>query len=58
LFLEKDLEVILYDRRNKKTQRFLRLIIDKEKENTEVFYFLINSKTLTTKEIGDIYKQR
>jgi len=58
LFLEKDLEVILYDRRNKKTQRFLRLIIAKEKENAEVFYFLTNSKTLTAKDVADIYKQR
>ena len=58
LFLEKDLEVILYDKRGKKTKHFLRLIIAKEKENGEVFYFLTNSKTLTTKEVADIYKQR
>ena len=30
----------------------------KEKENGEVFYFLTNSKSLTTKEVADIYKQR
>jgi IS4 transposase len=36
----------------------LRLIIAKEKENGEVFYFLTNSKTLTTKEVAEIYKQR
>lgn len=58
LLLEQDLEVILYDKRNKKTKRFLRLIIAKEKENGEVFYFLTNSKTLTTKDVADIYKQR
>jgi Transposase DDE domain len=58
LQLEQDLEVILYDRRNKKTKNFLRLIIAKEKENGEVFYFLTNSKTLTTMEVADIYKQR
>lgn len=58
LMLEQDLEVILFDRRNKKTKEFLRLIIAKEKENGEVFYFLTNSKTLTTKEVADIYKQR
>jgi IS4 transposase len=44
LFLEEDLEVTLFDRRNKKTK--------------EVFYFLTNSKTLTTKEVAEIYKQR
>lgn len=58
LLLERDLEVILYDKRNKKTKRFLRLIIAKEKENGEVFYFLTNSKALTTKDVADIYKQR
>jgi hypothetical protein len=58
LTLEQDLEVKLYDKRNKKTQKFLRLIIAKEKENGEVFYFLTNSKTLTAKEVADIYKQR
>lgn len=56
--LEQDLEVKLYDKRNKKTQRFLRLIIAKEKESEEVFYFLTNSKTLTAKDVADIYKQR
>lgn len=58
LMLEQDLEVILYDKRSKKTKRFLRLVIAKEKENGEAFYFLTNSKTLTTKEVADIYKQR
>jgi len=58
LVLEQDLEVILYDKRSKKTKRFLRLVIAKEKENGEAFYFLTNSKTLTTKEVADIYKQR
>lgn len=58
LILEQDLEVKLYDKRNKKTQKFLRLIIAKEKENGEVFYFLTNSKTLTTKDVAEIYKQR
>lgn len=58
LILEQDLEVKLYDKRNKKTQKFLRLIIAKEKENGEVFYFLTNSKTLTAKDVADIYKQR
>ncbi|SHM75793.1 IS4 family transposase [Chryseobacterium polytrichastri] len=58
LMLEQDLEVKLYDKRNKKTQRFLRLIIAKEKESEEVFYFLTNSKTLTAKDVADIYKQR
>ncbi len=58
LVLERDLEVILYDKRNKKTNKFLRLIIAKEKENGEIFYFLTNSKTLITKEVADIYKQR
>jgi hypothetical protein len=58
LTLEQDLEVKLYDKRNKKTQKFLRLIIAKEKENGEVFYFLTNSKTLAAKDVADIYKQR
>jgi hypothetical protein len=58
LILEQDLEVKLYDKRNKKTQRFLRLIVAKEKESEEVFYFLTNSKTLTAKDVADIYKQR
>lgn len=58
LLLEKDLEVKLYDKRNRKTQRFLRLIIAKEKENGEVFYFLTNSSNLTAKDIAEIYKQR
>lgn len=58
LVLERDLEVILYDKHNTKTKRFLRLIIAKEKENGEVFYFLTNSKTLVTKEVAEIYKQR
>lgn len=58
LILEQDLEVNLYDKRNKKTQKFLRLIIAKEKGNGEVFYFLTNSKTLTTKDVAEIYKQR
>ncbi|WP_269235202.1 hypothetical protein [Flavobacterium flavigenum] len=39
LLLEQDLEVKLYDKRNKKSQKFLRLIVAKEKENSEVFYF-------------------
>ena len=34
------------------------MIIAKEKENGEIFYFLSNSKELTSKEIADIYKQR
>ena len=58
LVLNQDLEVILYDKRNKKTKGFLRLIIATEKENGEEFYFLTNSKTLTTKEVADVYKQR
>lgn len=58
LLLERDLEVILYDKRSKKTQKFLRLIIANEKESGEVFYFLTNNKTLTTKEVAEIYKQR
>lgn len=58
LILENDLEVTLYDKRSKKTQKFLRLIIANEKENGEVFYFLTNSKTLTAKEVAEIYKQR
>ncbi|GGF30298.1 IS4 family transposase [Flavobacterium limi] len=58
LLLEQDLEVKLYDKRNKKTQKFLRLIFAKEKQNGEVFYFLTNSKTLTTKDVAEIYKQR
>lgn len=58
LILKQDLEVKLYDKRSKKTQRFLRLIIANEKETGEVFCFLTNSKTLTAKEVADIYKQR
>lgn len=58
LLLEKDLEVKLYDKRNRKTQRFLRLIITKEKENGEAFYFLTNSRSLTAKDVAEIYKQR
>jgi hypothetical protein len=58
LVLKQDLEVKLYDKRSKKTQRFLRLIIANEKETDEVFYFLTNNKTLTAKEVADIYKQR
>ena len=52
------MEVILFDKRNKKTNGFLRLIIAKEKENGEIFYFLTNSKSLKTKEVANIYKQR
>jgi IS4 transposase len=58
LFIEQDLEVILLDKRSKKTKGFLRLIIAKEKGNGEVFYFLTNSETLTTIEVANIYKQR
>lgn len=58
LILENDLEVTLYDKRSKKTQKFLRLIIANKKESGEVFYFLTNSKTLTAKEVAEIYKQR
>jgi IS4 transposase len=58
LIIEQDLEVILFDKRNKKTETFLRLIIAKENENGEIFYFLSNSKELESKEIADIYKQR
>lgn len=58
LLLERDLEVLLYDKRSKKTKEFLRLVIAKEKENGEIFYFLTNSKTLTTKDVAEIYKQR
>lgn len=58
LIIQRDLEVKLFDRKNKKTNGFLRLIIAKEKENGEIFYFLSNSKTLTSKEIAGIYKQR
>ncbi|MCH4831172.1 transposase [Flavobacterium columnare] len=39
LLLEKDLEIILYDRMGKKTKKFFRLIIAKEKESGESFYF-------------------
>ena len=41
-FLERDLEVLLFDKRSKKTKGFLRLIIAKQKESEEVFYFLTN----------------
>lgn len=58
LIIEQDLQVTLFDKRNKRTKIFLRLIIAKEKETEEVFYFLSNSKELTSKEIVDIYKQR
>ena len=58
LVLEQDLEVILYDKYNRKTTGFLRLIIAKEKESGEVFYFLTNSKILAAKDIAEIYKQR
>ena len=49
LIIEQDLEIHLFDRKGKKTSSFLRLIIAKEKENGEVFYFLSNSKYLTYK---------
>lgn len=58
LNIEKDLEVVLYDKYNKRTQQFLRLIIASEKEGKEIYYFLTNSKTLTAKEVAEIYKQR
>jgi hypothetical protein len=58
LIIEQDLQVTLFDKRNKRTENFLRLIIAKEKETQEVFYFLSNSKELTSKEIVEIYKQR
>ncbi|GAA4766982.1 hypothetical protein GCM10023230_15910 [Flavobacterium hankyongi] len=58
LSIERDLKVILFDKRNKKTTSFLRLIIAREKESNEIFYFLSNSNNLTSKEIVDIYKQR
>jgi hypothetical protein len=56
LLLEQDLEVILYDKYNKRTNQFLRLIIVKEKQTGEVFYFLTNNKTLTAKDIAEMYK--
>ncbi len=58
LIIEQDLQVTLFDKRSKRTKNFLRLIIAKEKETQEAFYFLSNSKELTSKEIVDIYKQR
>lgn len=58
LLIEQDLQVVLFDKRNKKTTTFLRLIIAKEKQSGEPFYFLSNSKELSSKEIADIYKQR
>lgn len=58
LIIEQDLQVRLFDKRSKRTEKFLRLIIAKEKETEEVFYFLSNSKELSSKEIADIYKQR
>ena len=58
MLLEQDLEVILYDKYNKRTNQFLRLIIAKEKQTGEVFYFLTNNKTLEAKDIAEIYKQR
>ncbi len=58
LYIERDLKVILFDKRNKKTTSFLRLIIAREKESNEIFYFLSNSNDLTSKEIVDIYKKR
>ena len=58
LIIEQDLQVTLFDKRSKRTEKFLRLIIAKEKETEEVFYFLSNSKELSSKEIADIYKQR
>ncbi len=58
LIIEQDLEVRLFDKRSKKKQTFLRLIIAKEKESGELFYFLSNSKALSSKEIVEIYKQR
>ncbi|MES2240076.1 MAG: transposase [Bacteroidota bacterium] len=58
LLIEQDLQVVLFDKRNKKTTTFLRLIIAKEKESGETFYFLSNNEELTAKEIAEIYKQR
>ncbi|TSD99378.1 transposase, partial [Aquimarina algiphila] len=58
LLIEQDLEVSLFNKHNKKTISYLRLIITKEKQNGEVFYFLSNSKEFTSKEIVEIYKQR
>ncbi|UUC46704.1 IS4 family transposase [Flavobacterium cerinum] len=58
LTINRDIEVRLYDKSNKKTQSFLRLIIATEKQSKEVFYFLSNSDSLTAKEIVAIYKQR
>ncbi|QYS85995.1 IS4 family transposase [Flavobacterium oreochromis] len=58
LYIERDLKIILFDKRNKKTTSFLRLIIAREKESNEIFYFLSNSNDLTSKEIVDIYKKR
>lgn len=58
LWIKKDLQVVLFDKRSKKTKTFLRLIIANEKQSGEIFYFLTNSKDLSSKEIADIYKQR
>ena len=39
LILERDLEIILFDKRSKKIKGFLRLIMAKEKESGEYFIF-------------------
>lgn len=58
LLIEQDLEVSLFSRQKKKTSSYLRLIIAREKQHGEVFYFLSNSKKFNPKEILEIYKQR
>lgn len=57
LFIQRDIEVRLFAKKGR-TESFLRLIIAQEKQEGGVFYFLSNSKTLTAKDICDIYKQR
>lgn len=58
LWIERDLQVKLFDRKNKKTKEYLRLIVAKEKQTEEVFYFLTNSDSFSVKEVAEIYKQR
>lgn len=57
LFIKRDIAVKLFAKKGG-TETFLRLIIAQEKQDGEIFYFLSNSKTLTAKDICDIYKQR
>jgi len=58
LIIEEDIEVKLFNKKNAKTNCFLRLIKATDKESGNKIYFLTNNSIFTSQQIADIYKKR